>query len=286
MAISVLSSPPEALSREELAAISSSTPSTFQGIAPLTRHHEPSGVTLRLEPAFEGFTGAGLEGALYVTEGALSFYSEAAQQGISIPYPHITLHAISRDPVPVPTASTSNGASTASSNGAATTTTSPAQGACIYCQIEESDDDVLEDTDGMEESGTREMWITPADPDSVEKIFSMLSYCASLHPANADPSASFMNADADPSTAEDGSLGGQASLFASMGLDPSSMVFANPDGSLGGPGLAAMQQQQQQFEDGAEGEDGTEEAGAGEESSAGRQRSDFVNEGRARGAPY
>lgn len=69
MTISVLSSPPEALSREELAAISSSTPSTFEGIAPLTRHHEPNGVTLRLEPAFDGFTGEGLEGALYVTEG-------------------------------------------------------------------------------------------------------------------------------------------------------------------------------------------------------------------------
>lgn len=124
----------------------------------------------------------------------------------------------------------------------------------------------------------------------MEKIFSMLSYCASLHPANADPSASFMNAGAD---AEDGGSGGQqASLFAAMGLDPSSMVFANPDGSLGGPGLAAMQQQQQ-FEDGAEeGEEGEAEeeaavnGGAAEESRAGRQRSDFVNEGRARGAPY
>ena len=107
----------------------------------------------------------------------------------------------------------------------------------------------------------------------------MLSYCASLHPAETDPTPSFMNAD----TTADGdaeSANPQASLFASMGLDPSSMVFSNPDGSLGGPGLAAMMEQasSEQFEDGADGE--------GEESSAGRQRSDFVNEGRARGAPY
>lgn len=111
----------------------------------------------------------------------------------------------------------------------------------------------------------------------------MLSYCASLHPAETDPTPSFMNANADTA---DGDADPQASLFASMGLDPSSMVFSNPDGSLGGPGLAAMMEQQasssEQFENGAE-EEGEEE---GEESSAGRQRSDFVNEGRARGAPY
>jgi hypothetical protein len=88
----------------------------------------------------------------------------------------------------------------------------------------------------------------------VEKIFSMLSYCASLHPAETDPTPSFMNANAD------GDGDPQASLFASMGLDPSSMVFSNPDGSLGGPGLAAMMEQ---FENGAEG--GQEQRGEAEE---------------------
>lgn len=69
MTITLLSGPPTALSREELASISTSTPSTFEGIAPLTRHHEPNGVKLRLEPAFEGFDGQGLEGGLWITEG-------------------------------------------------------------------------------------------------------------------------------------------------------------------------------------------------------------------------
>ncbi|GAA5982379.1 hypothetical protein JCM10908_006622 [Rhodotorula pacifica] len=286
MTISLLSSPPAALSREELAAISSSTPSTFEGIAPLTRHHEPAGVRLRIEPAFEGFTGEGLVGGLWITEGALSFYDEAAQKGISLPYPHITLHAISRDPAPSSASastSTSNGTSSSTTNGAPTTL-AEGGGACIYCQIEESEE-VLEDTDGMEESGTREMWISPSAPESVDKIFSMLSYCASLHPAASDPSASFMQgADSSTmSTTSDENQNPQPSLFAAMGLDPSSMVFANPDGSLGGPGLEAMRAEQ--YEDGEE-EEGQGEGAAEEDSSAGRQRSDYVNEGRARGAPY
>ena len=72
MTITLLSGPPTALSREELASISTFTPSTFEGIAPLTRHHEPNGVKLRLEPAFEGFDGQGLEGGLWITEGWVS----------------------------------------------------------------------------------------------------------------------------------------------------------------------------------------------------------------------
>lgn len=89
---------------------------------------------------------------------ALSFYSESANKGISLPYPHITLHAISRDAAPPP--SSLNGAGGGGESTSATTAT-----ACIYCQIEESEGE-LEDTEGMEESGTREMWITPSDPES------------------------------------------------------------------------------------------------------------------------
>lgn len=69
MTITLLSGPPTALSREELASISTATPSTFEGIAPLTRHHEPNGVTIKVEPAFEGFDGQGLDGGLWITEG-------------------------------------------------------------------------------------------------------------------------------------------------------------------------------------------------------------------------
>lgn len=129
----------------------------------------------------------------------------------------------------------------------------------------------------------------------MDKIFSTLSYCASLHPASTDPSAaSFLQGDpSDPSSSAAAGADGQSSLLAAMGLDPASMVFANADGTLGGAGLAAMRAstdgegEDARYADGAEEE---EEAGADgrgqEESSVGRQRSEFVNEGRARGAPY
>ena len=62
-----------------------------------------------------------------------------------------------------------------------------------------------------------------------------------------------------------------------MGLDPSSMVYADENGQLAGPGLVLLEEEgaEGQWEDVAEGQ---------EESSVGRQRSDFVNPGRR--APY
>lgn len=117
----------------------------------------------------------------------------------------------------------------------------------------------------------------------MDKIFSALSLCASLHPSASDsltqPSVIPASAHASSSATGDS----QASLFASMGLDPSSMVYATADGGVAGPGLALMGEEGGQWDDV---EDGEGEAGEQAESSAGRARSEFVNEGRARGAPY
>ncbi|GAA5932331.1 hypothetical protein JCM1841_000851 [Sporobolomyces salmonicolor] len=253
MAITLLTAPPPALTPPELQSISASTPATFEGIAPLLRHLEDD-VELRIEPALEGFEGG--TGSLWVTEEALSFFSPATTRGISLPYPHITLHATSRTPSP-----------------------------CIYCQVEEHEG--WEDDDGEAEGTTREMWIVPKAESSLDTIFSTLSYCASLHPPAA-PSALGGPAVLSESQSQSQShaCSGQAALFASMGLDPDSMVFADENGQLAGPGLA--------FLDGAgEGEDAAgdaqwedvpEEEGDKDESSAGRQRSDWVNPGRR--APY
>ncbi|GAA5895451.1 hypothetical protein JCM8208_005239 [Rhodotorula glutinis] len=280
MPVTLLSAPPAALSRDELLAISAETPSTFEGIPPLTRHHERRGVRIRVDPAFEGFTGDGLvDGQLFVTEEAVSFYSPSTSSGISLPYPHLTLHAISRQPAP-PSASTSTSTSTAAApNGG----TPDAQGGpCVYCQFEESAQ-MDDDDDG---AGTREMWITPESEQAVEAIFAALSLCASLQPSSStsDPSILSQSASASRSTDTDG----PGAMFAAMGLDPSSMVYAAADGSLAGPGLAALEAAEDgdaQWEDAEalEEEGGEEEQG---ESSAGRTRSDFVNPGRARGAPY
>jgi len=62
-----------------------------------------------------------------------------------------------------------------------------------------------------------------------------------------------------------------------MGLDPDSMVYADENGQLAGPGLALIGEEGEgQFEDVVEEQQ--------QEGSAGRQRSDFVNPGRR--APY
>lgn len=212
----------------------------------------------------------------------MSFFSTSTSTGISFPYPHITLHAVSRASS-IPTAAA---ATNGDSNGTESTTSNRP---CLYCQLEESEQ--IDDSD--DGTGTREMWIVPKQEENracsprpfadssklntslssktVEKIFSSLSYCASLHPPTSSGDASVLS---ESPSAEQSS---QASLFASMGLDPSSMVYADENGQLAGPGLVLLEEEgaEGQWEDVAEGQ---------EESSAGRQRSDFVNPGRR--APY
>ncbi|KAL8278422.1 hypothetical protein RQP46_009112 [Phenoliferia psychrophenolica] len=222
--IALLSSPPSVLTDAQLSELSGSTPASFQGIPPLLRHQELN-VQLSVEPAFEGYVGG--SGTLFVTEDSVSFFSSETSTGLAIPYPHITLHAISRAPI---------------------TTTGTGGGPCIYCQVDESeggdDSEAAHDEDGYAIS--REVIIVPADPSSLDKIFEMLSTCAALHPP--------------PSSAMDG--GG-----AFGGLDPDSMVYADADGNLVGPGMDATA--------------GDDEA---ESSAAGRVRSDFV--GQTRPSPY
>ncbi|GAA5950812.1 hypothetical protein JCM10213_001406 [Rhodosporidiobolus nylandii] len=263
MPLSLLSGPPPALDRDQLADISAATPASFDGIAPLLRHYEADGVRVRIDPAYQGLTGDGVEGGLWVTEGALSFFSASSGAGISIPYTHITLHAISRSSAP-------SSDSPASSEQEARP--------CVYVQFEE--DENAEESDDYDGSGSREMWITPKEAENVDKIFATLSYCCSLHPTTSTSAPGVLS---DSTNGESSSHFNDpsAALFASMGLDPESMVYAGADGELAGPGLATLQGD----ENGADGqwEDVEEEQ---QQTEGGRQRSDFVNPGRARGAPY
>lgn len=68
--LTILTAAPPALSPTELVEISASTPSSFEGIAPLLRHFEEN-VQFFLDPPFEGFgeNGDGVTGGLYITEG-------------------------------------------------------------------------------------------------------------------------------------------------------------------------------------------------------------------------
>ncbi|GAA5840731.1 hypothetical protein JCM11251_001685 [Rhodosporidiobolus azoricus] len=277
MPVTLLSTPPPSLDRDELSSISSSTPQTFEGIPPLLRHYEAEGVTIRVDPAHEGFTGEGVKGGLWVTEGALSFFSSSSSTGISIPYTHITLHAISRTSAPSSfTADTANG-------------DSAAERPCVYVQFEQQEG--AEESDDYDGSGSREMWITPKEAESVDKIFSTISYCCSLHPTTSSTAPpGVLSANGSSASATNGESSSHfnnpsAALYASMGLDPDSMVYAGADGELAGPGLAEMLAAEESGEGGEwdDAEEGGEEQQAAE---GGRQRSDFVNPGRARGAPY
>jgi hypothetical protein len=80
---------------------------------------------------------------------ALSFYSAATSTGITIPYPLITLHAISRAPL---------------RSLSANSTETVGGGPCIYCQIDESEG---ADDEG-DEDNTREVIIIPTNAESRE----------------------------------------------------------------------------------------------------------------------
>ncbi|KAI5481210.1 hypothetical protein MNV49_005645 [Pseudohyphozyma bogoriensis] len=206
MPITLLTSAPPALTAEELAALSTSTPATFEGIAPLLRHREEQ-VTVTVEPAFQGFEGG--KGTLWITEGAVSFLASDSSRGVSIPYPHITLHAISR--APLRSGSADNGGG----------------GPCIYCQVDESDE-AAEGAEDDYEDTSREVIIIPSDPSTLDKIFETLSTCAALHPppssassglfGGLDPSSMVTAADfADGSEIEQMTEEEEASMMTSAG---------------------------------------------------------------------
>lgn len=79
---------------------------------------------------------------------ALSFFSEEHSQGISIPYSHISIHAKSKAVPPH----------------------KPGQElqSCLYCQIEETALDDLDDRDSPAES--HEVYIWPSDPSKGELL--------------------------------------------------------------------------------------------------------------------
>ncbi|KAH7884573.1 regulator of volume decrease after cellular swelling-domain-containing protein [Phlebopus sp. FC_14] len=156
----IITAVPASVTPEEHRNIIASTPSSFNDIPPVLRNKQEH-VSVSLDPPLDEFTVEdSSDGVLYVIESALVFMSSSGR-GLRVPYPAITLHAISR----------AEGSSPS-----------------IYCQLDEEvtgaapADDSAEDVREM-----RELSIIPQDPMSLESIFEAMSYCASLHP---DPSLS------------------------------------------------------------------------------------------------
>ncbi|VDC04809.1 unnamed protein product [Peniophora sp. CBMAI 1063] len=153
-AVTLIDSLPKFITPDEHRELTGTTPASFSDIPPVLRHKEET-ASVRFEPPVEGFTQEdGTKGTLYVIESALVFQS-ATGRAFQVPYPSITLHAVSRADT----------------------------GPFIYCQLDEpTADNAPEAAEGEEEyAAMRELSIA-VPSNSIEAIFEALSYCASLHP--------------------------------------------------------------------------------------------------------
>ncbi|KAI6042462.1 regulator of volume decrease after cellular swelling-domain-containing protein [Pisolithus marmoratus] len=147
----IITSVPSFVTPEQHSDIVRATPGSFSDIPPVLRHKEDD-VSVTFEPTLEQFTTEdGKNGTLYVIDSTLVFMSSTGR-GFQIPYPTITLHAISRPQGSSP---------------------------FMYCQLDEGTNDASDD---VEDVDMRELTITPKNPASLEPIFESLSHCASLHP--------------------------------------------------------------------------------------------------------
>ncbi|KAG6840836.1 hypothetical protein C0991_004059 [Blastosporella zonata] len=157
MSITPISSIPTFASPEEHAVIVGSTPASFADIPPVLKHTQPD-VRIVLEPPVSGLDDVA-SGTLYVLTSVLVFWSPAASRGFQIPYPSITLHAISRaGPAPA-----------------------------IYCQLEAGPAADADPEDQDADTDLQELSIIPKDPSALDQIFESLSLCAALHPDPSSP---------------------------------------------------------------------------------------------------
>ncbi|KAF7989581.1 hypothetical protein HCN44_008255 [Aphidius gifuensis] len=139
--------------------------------------HEEKNTTVYLNDREVG------KGTLYITESLLSWIDSTTQQGFSLEYPHISLHAISRDEQ-----------------------VHPRQ--CLYVmvdakvdlpdvQVQPNDNDANDDDDDDEEESETpmtEMRFAPDNTNSLDAMFQAMNTCQALHP---DPQDSFSDAEED-----------------------------------------------------------------------------------------
>lgn len=106
------------------------------------------------------------KGTLYITESRLSWVNGCTGQGFSLEYPHIALHAVSRD-----------------------LTAHPHE--CLYLMIDTNieEPEPCEDDDSEEsDPGLTEIRFVPDDKGMLDAMFSAMSACQALNP---DPQESF-----------------------------------------------------------------------------------------------
>ncbi|XP_043604713.1 methylosome subunit pICln isoform X2 [Bombus pyrosoma] len=114
------------------------------------------------------------KGTLYITESLLSWVNYDTQQGFSLEYPHISLHAISRDEQAHPRQ-------------------------CLYIMVDAKVDLPASDSGSdneFEDADTpiTEMRFAPDNTNNLETMFQAMNQCQALHP---DPQDSFSDAEED-----------------------------------------------------------------------------------------
>ncbi|KAE8213067.1 hypothetical protein CF327_g3367 [Tilletia walkeri] len=197
MPLTTITEPPRFVRPDSDEPTERATPGTFVGLPPTLRTLL-EGATALLDPGLsdpsaQTQTGAfpqwKAQGNLYVTNDSLSFLDPTSNKGFSVDFPTISLHAISRSiPEAIQAIAQASGST-----------------ACLYCQLDDNagkDDENdanaaygsgdAEGDEGMEDENEaadddvntlRELWLLPQQPDQLEPLFDMLSYCASLHPS-------------------------------------------------------------------------------------------------------
>lgn len=125
------------------------------------RHEQPS-TTVHINDRELG------KGTLFITESRLSWVSSSSGQGFSLEYPHIALHAVSRDLQAYPSE-------------------------CLYIlvdtQIDPDNDPHSDCGDEDSEVGMQdmtEMRFVPDDKGMLDAMFHAMSECQSLHPDSQD----------------------------------------------------------------------------------------------------
>lgn len=203
-----------------------STPSSFTGLAPILRiqlddvavvlqpdslDHDPS--TSAQDDAQPGASTSIRRGTLWVTDDSISFLpnepASSSSRGFQLDYPSLSLHAISRT-LPPAMSSTSN-----SDQG------------CVYCQIDSSTQEGIQEDE--DEGELTEMWIVPLQAQDLDALFESLSYCGSLHPSAGAEDDAGGNPFASLGAFGTGLVGQRGAQGASNGLDGANGAFEDAE---------------------------------------------------------
>ncbi|KAJ3164219.1 hypothetical protein HDU88_005531 [Geranomyces variabilis] len=170
MTITISSSLPDLITPDRAWPGESGGADVVATATPTVRHHQPNVALVFAPPLSTGLVPG--KGDLYIADSQLYFFDAATPVCISIDYPSIGIHAISR-------------------GGDAVVGAHPH----IYAQLDEAAIKVMgnvavnaDDDAGANEEETPELRLVPDDSAALDAMYQAMSACAALHPdPDADP---------------------------------------------------------------------------------------------------